>query len=61
MEEKIMKYIWVLNYDGKISTEAYDTEDKAFKRLEIQGYNQIIGYFFKNGESCCTVHCLTIK
>ena len=56
-----MKYIWVLNYDGMISTEAYDTEDKAFKRLEIQGYNQIIGYFFKNGESCCTVHCLTIK
>lgn len=56
-----MNYIYILNYDGKISTEAYDSEDKAFKRLEIQGYKQLIGYLFKNEDKYCTVHCLTIK
>ena len=56
-----MKYIWVLNYDGNISTEGYDSEDKAFKRLESQGYEQVVGYLFKNGDKYCTLKCITVK
>ena len=40
------KYVWIIDYDGSISTEGYDSEEKAMERLEKQEYEQVIGYLF---------------
>lgn len=37
-------YVYVIEYDGRISMEGYSSEDKAIKHLEQQGYRQIIGW-----------------
>lgn len=59
-----MKYIWILEYNGSVSREGYDTEDKAIERLEKQGYKRMVGYLFKNKiveDDYCRIHCIKIK
>ena len=35
-----MRYIYVIEYDGQISMEGYDTEEKAIEHLKRQGYKR---------------------
>lgn len=60
-------YVWLLEYDGHLSKEGYDSEDKAIKRLTDQGYKPdnfngyVFKYVFKNKESICKIYCISIK
>ena len=40
-------YIYVIEYDGKLSLEGYNTIDKAIERLKNQEYIQEYGLIFK--------------
>ena len=60
-----MKYIWILEYNGAVSKEGYDTEDKAIEKIKSQGYKRVIGYLFKNENSTeedyCRIYCIKVK
>ena len=41
-----MMYIYVIEYDGQISMEGYNTEEKAIEHLEEQGYKRDFGWLY---------------
>ncbi|MBP3931569.1 MAG: hypothetical protein J6D47_18645 [Peptostreptococcaceae bacterium] len=45
-----IKYIYVIEYDGRISKEGYDSLNKALNHLRKQGYNHKCGWSYKDTE-----------
>ena len=43
-------YLYIIEYDNKISTEGYNTELRAIKHLEEQGYKRQISWTYVNEE-----------
>ena len=49
-------YIYVIEYDGKLSLEGYNTIDKEIERLKNQEYNQDHGLTFKYNNSIAKIY-----
>ena len=48
-------YIYVIEYNGKLSLEGYNTIDKAIERLKNQEYMQDQGLIFKYNNSIARI------
>ena len=48
-------YIYVIEYDGKLSLEGYKDIDKAIERLKNQEYTQDQGLIFKYNNSIARI------
>ena len=48
-------YIYVIEYDGKLSSEGYKDIDKAIERLKNQEYMQDHGLTFKYNNSIAKI------
>lgn len=45
-------YVYIILYQGKVSSLGFDSEDKAFEFLEKErGVKQVFGYEFEGGYS----------
>ena len=45
-------YVYIIEYEGKISLEGYKTELRAIKHLEEQGYKREIGWTYMDEKGC---------
>lgn len=43
--------VYIIIYNGKVSSEGYSTEDKAIDHLISQGYKQVLGWNFMSDNS----------
>lgn len=43
--------VYIIIYNGKVSSEGYSTEDKAIEHLISQGYQQVLGWAFMTHDS----------
>ena len=51
MDEKYLyEMIYVVIYEGNVSSEGYDSEEKAFKYIQDRGGKQVQGWLFKDDE-----------
>lgn len=48
-------YVYVIEYDGKISQEGYGAEEKVIQHLEYQGYKKDYGWIYKNEDSIALI------
>lgn len=48
-------YIYIIEYDGRVSSEGYDTLGKAIDHLFNQGYKQDFGLCFYLGRSIAKI------
>lgn len=49
-------YIYLIEYDGKLSLEGYNTIDKAIERLKNQDYVKESGLTFKYNNSIAKIY-----
>ena len=45
-KEELKMYVYIIEYEGKVSLEGYKTELRAIKHLEEQGYKREIGWTY---------------
>lgn len=48
--------VYIIMYNGKVSSEGYSTEDKAIDHLISQGYQQIQGWTFMTHNSFAYIY-----
>lgn len=48
--------VYIILYNGKISSEGYSSEDKAIDHLLSQGYHQINGWCFMTQDTFAYIH-----
>ena len=53
--------IYMIMYDGKVSSEVYKTEELAISHLERQGYIEISNWAYKLDDHIATIHEGSVK
>ncbi|WP_312286789.1 hypothetical protein [Terrisporobacter sp.] len=48
--------VYIIMYNGNVSSEGYSTEDKAIDHLISQGYQQIQGWTFMTHNSFAYIY-----
>ena len=48
--------VYIILYNGKVSSEGYSSEDKAIDHLMSQGYTQVQGWTFMTHNSFAYIH-----
>lgn len=48
--------VYIILYNGKVSSEGYSSEDKAIDHLILQGYTQVQGWTFMTHNSFAYIH-----